>query len=153
MEDMDNSYGDLMQRLQSSMGISSSFIPKQQLNKYEPSSLPINQTRPAFTANIQNFSFWSKRQGIPPSHPHFPPTSPHSHAFFNQMPVLQSPVKQNSQNQQHSNATHTTLHSRSMSQIPLMNYLGSSALYLKNSRKSHSTFLWKSIRGATLLQY
>lgn len=121
MEDMDNSYGDLMQRLQSSMGASSSFIPKQQLNKSEPSSPAISQTRPPFTGNIQNFSLGSKRQGIPPSHPHFPPTSPHSQAFFTQMPVLQSPVQQNSQNQQHSNATHNTLHSRSMSQPPIFN--------------------------------
>ena len=103
------------------MGTSSSFIPKQQLNKFEPSSPAISQTRPPFTANIHNFSLGSKRWGIPPSHPHFPPTSPHSHAFFNQMPVLQSPVQQNSQNQQHSNATHTTLHSRSMSQPPIFN--------------------------------
>ena len=48
MEDMENSYGDLTQRLQSSMGNSSSFIPKQWLNKYESSSPTISQTRPSF---------------------------------------------------------------------------------------------------------
>jgi len=118
---MDNSYGDLMQRLQSSLGTSSSFIPKQQLNKSEPSSPAISQSRPPFTANIPNFNPGGKRQGIPPSHPHFPPTSPHSQAFFTQMPVLQSPVQQNSQNQQHSNASPNSLHSRSMSQPHIFN--------------------------------
>lgn len=118
---MDSSYGDLMQRLQSSIGTSSSFIPKQQLNKSEPSSPAVSQTRPPFTSNIQNFNPGSKRQGIPPSHPHFPPTSPHSQAFYSQMPVLQSSVQQNSQNQQHSNASPNSLHTRSMSQPHIFN--------------------------------
>ena len=48
MEDMDNSYDDLMQRLHSCMGNSSSFITKQELNKYERLSLNIIQTFPPF---------------------------------------------------------------------------------------------------------
>eukprot|EP01018_Ginkgo_biloba_P019988 Gb_16507 [translate_table: standard] len=118
MEEMEDSYSEIMQRLQSSLGASSSSIPKQQLNKSELSPPNNSQLRAPFRTNSQIFNPASKRQGIPPSHPHFPPTSPYSQIPIPQMPISRSPVQQNSQNQQHFNSSPSTnpSHSRSISQ-------------------------------------
>ncbi|XP_068646705.1 bZIP transcription factor 29 isoform X2 [Aristolochia californica] len=82
MEEGEESRGDVMQRLQSSFGTSSSSAPKQQIssNRFEVPHLNMNQARAPFRHFSQNFSpdNNSKRVGIPPSHPHFPPASPYS---------------------------------------------------------------------------
>lgn len=100
------SRGDLMQRLQSSFGTSSSLIPKQQLstsNRFDLPHLNTNQIRAPFRHFSQNFSpeSNSKRPGIPPYHPHFPP-----------IPASRPPVQQvGSQNFSTGGS-----HSRSLSQ-------------------------------------
>lgn len=76
MGQTEESRADLMQRLQSSFGTSSSLIPKQQLssNRFDLPHLNTNQFRAPNRQFSQNFSPESnKRPGIPPSHPHFPP--------------------------------------------------------------------------------
>ncbi|KAL5985896.1 hypothetical protein ACLOJK_027886 [Asimina triloba] len=76
--------GEVIQRLQSSFGTSSSSLPKQPLssmgNRFEVPHLNTSQIRAPFRNFAQNFSpeNSSKRAGMPPSHPHFPPASPYS---------------------------------------------------------------------------
>ncbi|XP_058098776.1 bZIP transcription factor 29 [Magnolia sinica] len=82
----DHRGGDLIQRLQSSFGTSSSSIPKQPppsssaSGRFEVPHLNTSQIRAPFRNFSQNFSPESnnKRAGMPPSHLHFPPASPYS---------------------------------------------------------------------------
>ncbi|KAE8686544.1 Transcription factor RF2b [Hibiscus syriacus] len=100
MGDSEESNTDVMQRIQSSFGTSSSSIPKQPLsmNHLEMSQLNTNQMRSArhFSHFGQNFNGsgggdgTNKRVGIPPSHPNqIPPISPYS-----QLPMSQPSIHQ-----------------------------------------------------------
>ncbi|KAB1207462.1 putative transcription factor PosF21 [Morella rubra] len=109
MGDTEEANSDMMQRLQSSFGTSSSSIPKQCLSLEQ---LNISQMNPSFNRARhfqQNFNGdGSKRVGIPPSHPHqIPPLSPYS-----QIPVSR-PVNQPMGSQ---NFSPGPTHSRSLSQ-------------------------------------
>ncbi|KAH9307682.1 hypothetical protein KI387_035593 [Taxus chinensis] len=110
---MDDSCSDLIQRLQSSSGTSSSSVPKDKSDLSAPNS---NHIRVPIHTNSHNLTPGSKRQGIPPSHPHFPPSMPYSQPSFMQIPASWSMAQQNSQNQQHFNPNPVPSHSRSMSQ-------------------------------------
>lgn len=103
--------GDLMQRIQSSFGTSSSLIPKQQLasNRMDLPHLNTSQIRAPIRHFSQNFSPESnnKRPGIPPYHPHFPPASPFSQIPAGRLPT-QPPGLQN--------FSPVPSHSRSLSQ-------------------------------------
>lgn len=109
MGDTEESHSDMMQRLQSSFGTSSSSFLKQPLAMDQ---LNIPQLNPAqfrsrhFSPNYGGDS--SKRVGIPPSHPHqIPPISPYS-----QIPVSR-PMNQQMGSQ---NFSPGPTHSRSLSQ-------------------------------------
>ncbi|XP_010271437.1 PREDICTED: uncharacterized protein LOC104607488 isoform X2 [Nelumbo nucifera] len=81
MEDTEEARNDMMQRLQSSFGTSSSSIPKQHSSTSRPDVPQLNasQIRAPIRPFFQNFSpDNNKRPGIPPSHPHIPPASPYS---------------------------------------------------------------------------
>ncbi|KAJ7967239.1 transcription factor RF2a-like [Quillaja saponaria] len=90
MGDTEEANNDMMQRLQSSFGTSSSSIVKQSLNMDQ---LTIPQLNPSQirARQFQNFGGDSnKRVGIPPSHPHqIPPISPYS-----QIPVSRPSTQQ-----------------------------------------------------------
>ncbi|KAI5673249.1 hypothetical protein M9H77_13613 [Catharanthus roseus] len=90
--DADEASSDMMQRLQSSFGTSSSSVPKQppmSMNQLDLSQLNSSQFRGQMRHFSPNFSSESaKRVGIPPSHPQMPPISPYS-----QIPVSR-PVNQ-----------------------------------------------------------
>ncbi|KAF5745404.1 transcription factor RF2a-like [Tripterygium wilfordii] len=113
MGDTQEAHNDMMQRLQSSFGTSSSSIPKQSLslgNQMDIPHLNTSQMRARhFSQFAQNFSGdGSKRVGIPPSHPNqIPPVSPYS-----QIPVSR-PVSQQMGSQ---NFSPGSTHSRSLSQ-------------------------------------
>ncbi|OMO74421.1 hypothetical protein CCACVL1_16746 [Corchorus capsularis] len=109
-----NSNTDVMQRIQSSFGTSSSSIPKQPLsmNHLEIPQLNPNQMRAArhFSHFGQNFNGGeaNKRVGIPPSHPNqIPPISPYS-----QIPVS----RQTNQQMGSQSFSPGPTHSRSLSQ-------------------------------------
>ncbi|KAL4615959.1 hypothetical protein ACB092_07G164500 [Castanea dentata] len=109
MGDTEEANSDMMQRLQSSFGTSSSSILKQPLSMDQ---LNIPQLSPSLNRARhfqQNFGGDSgKRIGIPPSHPHqIPPISPYS-----QIPVSR-PVNQQMGSQ---NFSPGPTHSRSLSQ-------------------------------------
>lgn len=109
MGDTEESHGDMMQRLQSSFGTSSSSFLKQPLAMDQ---LNIPQLNPAqFRSRHFPQSFGgdsSKRVGIPPSHPHqIPPISPYS-----QIPVSR-PANQQMGSQ---NFSPGPTHTRSLSQ-------------------------------------
>ncbi|KAK9007565.1 hypothetical protein V6N11_074485 [Hibiscus sabdariffa] len=120
MGDSDEGNTDVMQRIQSSFGTSSSSIPKQPLsmNHLEIPQLNPNQMRAArhFSHFGQNFNGGgggggdggNKRVGIPPSHPNqIPPISPYS----------QIPVSRPSNHQMGSQSfSPGPTHSRSLSQ-------------------------------------
>ncbi|KAF5751057.1 transcription factor RF2a-like [Tripterygium wilfordii] len=113
MGDTQEVHNDMMQRLQSSFGTSSSSIPKQSLslgNQVDIPQLKTSQMRARhFSQFAQNFSGdGNKRVGIPPSHPNqISPASPHS-----QIPVSR-PVSQQMGSQ---NFSPGPTHSRSLSQ-------------------------------------
>ncbi|KAL6211463.1 hypothetical protein ACLB2K_016689 [Fragaria x ananassa] len=109
MGDTEEGNSDMMQRLQSSFGTSSSSILKQplsmdQLNipQFSSSQMRSRHFAQSFTGDT------SKRMGIPPSHPnHIPPLSPYS-----QIPVAR-PINQTMGSQ---NFSPGPSHSRSLSQ-------------------------------------
>lgn len=111
MEELRGGSSDLMQRIQSSFGTSSSLFPKQQLssNRFDLPNLSTPQIRAPIRHFSPNFSPESnnKRPGIPPSHPHFTPTSP-----FSQIPASKLPAQQPGSQ----NLTTVPSHSRSLSQ-------------------------------------
>lgn len=113
MEAMDDSCNDHIQRLQSSSGTSSSSIPR---DKSEISGPNNSHIRAPIHTSSQSLTPGNKRQGIPPSHPHFPPTSPYVQSNFMQIPASWSLAQQNSQNQQHFSPNPAPSHSRSLSQ-------------------------------------
>lgn len=103
---------DMMQRVQSSFGTSSSSIPKPiSFNQLDIPQLNSSQFRAQmrqFSPNFQNVDCGSKRVGIPPSHPQIPPLSPYS-----QIPVTR-PANQQMGNQNFTPGPSS--HSRSLSQ-------------------------------------
>ncbi|XP_017971734.1 PREDICTED: transcription factor RF2a [Theobroma cacao] len=117
MGDSEEGNTDVMQRIQSSFGTSSSSIPKQPLsmNQLEIPQLNPNQIRAArhFSHFGQNFNGGvgdaaNKRVGIPPSHPNqIPPISPYS-----QIPVS----RQMNQQMGSQSFSPGPTHSRSLSQ-------------------------------------
>lgn len=112
MGDTEEANIDMMQRLQSSFGTSSSSIRKQPLliNQLDIPHLNTSQMRTPMRHFTQNFGGVEsgKRAGIPPSHPNqIPPISPYS----------QIPVSRNATQQQGSqNFSPGPSHSRSLSQ-------------------------------------
>ncbi|XP_057966081.1 bZIP transcription factor 29 isoform X2 [Malania oleifera] len=113
MGDTEEASIDMMQRLQSSFGTSSSSIPKQPLSINHQLDIPQFNTshiRAPMRQASQSFNLdSSKRLGIPPSHPHLqiPPISPYS-----QIPVTR-PANQQVGSQ---NFSPGPSHSRSLSQ-------------------------------------
>ncbi|CAH8273771.1 unnamed protein product [Arabidopsis lyrata] len=96
------SNSDMIQRLHSSFGTSSSSIPKNPISQLDLNPNFIRSSAPLFS---KPFSDSGKRIGVPPSHPNLiPPTSP-----FSQIPTTRQPA---SLNFNPGSATH----SRSMSQ-------------------------------------
>ncbi|KAJ4963971.1 hypothetical protein NE237_023910 [Protea cynaroides] len=110
MEETEEARNDVMQRLQSSCATSSSSLPKQSLSTNRVDIPHLNTS--LFRAPLRHFSQNispenSKRSGIPPSHPHFPPTPPYA-----QIPVSRTATQQlGSQN-----FSPNPSHSRSLSQ-------------------------------------
>ncbi|CAK9142097.1 unnamed protein product [Ilex paraguariensis] len=111
MGDSEQVNSDMIQRLQSSFGTSSSSFPKQPISMNQ---LDIPQSNSSqFRAQMRQFSpsfnvESGKRVGIPPSHPQIPPVSPYS-----QIPVSR-PVNQQMGLQNFSSPGPS--HSRSFSQ-------------------------------------
>ncbi|XP_019165371.1 PREDICTED: transcription factor RF2a isoform X2 [Ipomoea nil] len=109
---------DMIQRLQSSFGKSSSpVLPKQQQQPGSMNQLDIPQLNTSqFQSQMRQFSpnfsseNTSKRAGIPPSHPQMPPISPYS-----QIPVSRQ-VNQQMGVQNFSASSPGPSHSRSLSQ-------------------------------------
>ncbi|XP_076935139.1 bZIP transcription factor 29-like [Bidens hawaiensis] len=107
---------DMIQRVQSSFGTSSSALPKHQSQKpltFNQLDIPQSNTAQFRSQNRQFSSNYSldnggKRAGIPPSHPQFPPVSPYS-----QIPVAQASGNRGSHGFNHSSGPS---HSRSLSQ-------------------------------------
>lgn len=112
--DVDEASSDMMQRLQSSFGTSSSSVPKQQpisMNQLDMSQLNSSQFRGQMRQFSPNFtSETAKRVGIPPSHPQMPPISPYS-----QIPVRPLNQQMGIQNFGTSSSPGPS-HSRSLSQ-------------------------------------
>ncbi|CAN4112470.1 unnamed protein product [Withania somnifera] len=106
----DEGNSDMVQRLQSSFGTSSSSLPKQlQPNQLEIPQLTTSQFRSQMRQFSPNFGVENgKRVGIPPSHPQMPPISPYS-----QIPVTR---QGNQQMGVHSFNSSVPSHSRSLSQ-------------------------------------
>lgn len=110
MGDTEKCNTDMIQRLHSSFGTSSSSIPKipiQQQQQHQH-QLDLNpnfiRSAPQFPQFSKPFSDSGKRIGVPPSHPNLiPPTSP-----FSQIPTTRQPGSQN--------FNPGASHSRSMSQ-------------------------------------
>ncbi|XP_043713769.1 bZIP transcription factor 29-like [Telopea speciosissima] len=91
MKETEEARNDVMQRLQSSFGTSSS-LPKQPLStkRFDLPHLNTNMVPAPLRHFSQNFSpDNNKRPGIPPSHPHFPPVSPYA-----QIPVSRTATQQ-----------------------------------------------------------
>ncbi|WMV13157.1 hypothetical protein MTR67_006542 [Solanum verrucosum] len=111
--DNDEGNSDMVQRLQSSFGTSSSSLPKQlqpiSMNQLDIPQLTTSQFRGQMRQFSPNFGVEnSKRIGIPPSHPQMPPISPYS-----QIPVTR-PGNQQMGMQNFTSAGPS--HSRSLSQ-------------------------------------
>ncbi|KAF7841074.1 transcription factor RF2a [Senna tora] len=114
MGDTEEACSDMMQRLQSSFGTSSSSILKQSLSmdqlsvpQFNPSQMRARHFQQSFGGDGGNNN---KRLGIPPSHPHqIPPISP-----FSQIPVSR-PASQQAQSVSPGGGP---THSRSLSQPP-----------------------------------
>ncbi|RZC66591.1 hypothetical protein C5167_010280 [Papaver somniferum] len=126
MEEREETRLDMIQRLQSSFGTSSSSIPKQQQQQQHnkstnlfdlPDQLITSQNRVPMRHFSQNYSpdngnnSSNKRMGIPPSHPQIPPVSPYS-----QIPVSRPAQQSGSQN-----FGQGPSHSRSLSQPAFFN--------------------------------
>lgn len=123
MGDPEEGNSDMIQRVQSSFGTSSSSLPKQQPQPQKPvtfNQLDIPQLNTSqFRAQNRQFSpnynldNTSKRVGIPPSHPQFPPVSPYS-----QIPVTQTPGNNHKIGGSSPSFSHSPgpSHSRSLSQ-------------------------------------
>ncbi|KAL8229454.1 hypothetical protein R6Q57_014367 [Mikania cordata] len=120
MGDTDDGNGDMIQRVQSSFGTSSSSVPKQQSQKpvgFNQLDIPQLNTAQFGAQNRQfspnyNLDNSNKRAGIPPSHPQFPPVSPYS-----QIPVAQTSGNNHKMcGSQSFNHSHGPSHSRSLSQ-------------------------------------
>ncbi|KAE8719104.1 Transcription factor VIP1 [Hibiscus syriacus] len=110
MGDGEEGNTDVMQRIQSSFGTSSSSIPKQLLSMkhLEIPQLNPNQTSSARRDGAGGRDATSKRAGIPPSHPNqIPPISPYS-----QIPMSRPSNQQMGSQGFNSGSTH----SRSLSQ-------------------------------------
>ncbi|CAM8926600.1 unnamed protein product [Rhodiola kirilowii] len=111
MGDTEDAHMDMMNRIQSSFGTSSSSLPKQHLTVGHQADVP--QLNPAnMRTPMRHFGSFGadsgKRIGIPPSHPHqIPPVSPYS-----QIPVSR-PSGQQLGSQGHAQGPS---HSRSLSQ-------------------------------------
>ncbi|KAG5624888.1 hypothetical protein H5410_010106 [Solanum commersonii] len=111
--DNDEGNSDMVQRLQSSFGTSSSSLPKLlqpiSMNQLDIPQLTTSQFRGQMRQFSPNFGVEnSKRVGIPPSHPQMPPISPYS-----QIPVTR-PGNQQMGMQNFTSAGPS--HSRSLSQ-------------------------------------
>eukprot|EP00252_Welwitschia_mirabilis_P005834 TRINITY_DN1643_c0_g1_i5.p1 TRINITY_DN1643_c0_g1~~TRINITY_DN1643_c0_g1_i5.p1 ORF type:complete len:506 (-),score=91.87 TRINITY_DN1643_c0_g1_i5:757-2274(-) len=122
MAERDEGFGEIMQRLQSSFGASSSIVPnqQQQSNKSQSKTSESSDMSVIPNAGVRNLA--PKRQGIPPSHPHCPP----SNHYSNQPSLMsfgQSTMQQlGNRNQQQCNLNSSSItpsHSRSMSQPPV----------------------------------
>ncbi|OVA12613.1 Basic-leucine zipper domain [Macleaya cordata] len=137
MEEREESRNDMMQRLQSSFGTSSSSVPKQQhlsTNRLDLPQLNTSQTRAPMRHFSPNFSpDNNKRPGIPPSHPQIPPVSPYS-----QIPVSRSTTAQQPGTQ---NFGQGPSHSRSLSQPAFFNLDSLPPLSPSPYRDSSSTSL------------
>ncbi|KAJ7978538.1 transcription factor RF2a-like [Quillaja saponaria] len=109
MGDTEEANADMMQRLQSSFGTSSSSILKQSLALDQLTISQLNPSQIRARQFQQNFGGdGNKRVGIPPSHPHqIPPLSPYS-----QIPVSRPSTQQMGSQNFSPGATH----SRSLSQ-------------------------------------
>ncbi|KAG2705844.1 hypothetical protein I3843_05G066100 [Carya illinoinensis] len=139
MGDTEEANSDMMQRLQSSFGTSSSSILKQPLSMEQ---LNISQLSPSLNRARhfqQNFSGDTKRVGIPPSHPHqIPPISPYS-----QIPVSR-PVNQQMGSQ---NFSPGPTHSRSLSQPSFFSLDALPPLSPSMFRDSSSTSISDAVSG------
>ncbi|XP_057511799.1 bZIP transcription factor 29-like [Actinidia eriantha] len=110
MGDTEEARIDMMHRLQSSFGTSSSSVPKQSIsmNQLDIPQFNTSQIRAPMRQFSPNYNVESnKRVGIPPSHPQIPPISPYS-----QIPVSR-PANQQLGPQ---NFSPKPSHSRSLSQ-------------------------------------
>ncbi|GFZ00413.1 Basic-leucine zipper (bZIP) transcription factor family protein [Actinidia rufa] len=110
MGDTEEARIDMMHRLQSSFGTSSSSVPKQpiSMNQLDIPQFNTSQIRAPMRQFSPNYNVESnKRVGIPPSHPQIPPISPYS-----QIPVSR-PANQQLGPQ---NFSPKPSHSRSLSQ-------------------------------------
>ncbi|CAI9786395.1 unnamed protein product [Fraxinus pennsylvanica] len=113
--DIEQVNGDYIQRLQSSVGTSSSSLSKQQqsipINQLDIPQLNALQSRGQMRQFSPNFGVEnsSKRVGIPPSHPQMPRSSPYS-----QIPGTHHQYSQ--QGQQNLSPSPGQSHSRSLSQ-------------------------------------
>ncbi|PHU10655.1 putative transcription factor PosF21 [Capsicum chinense] len=110
--DNDEGSSDMVQRLQSSFGTSSSSLPKQlqpiSVNQLDIPQLTTSQFRGQMRQFSPNFGVDnSKRVGIPPSHPQMPPISPYS-----QIPL----TRPGNQQMGMQNFSPGASHSRSLSQ-------------------------------------
>ncbi|KAG6653409.1 hypothetical protein CIPAW_05G074200 [Carya illinoinensis] len=139
MGDTEEANSDMMQRLQSSFGTSSSSILKQPLSMEQ---LNISQLSPSLNRARhfqQSFSGDTKRVGIPPSHPHqIPPISPYS-----QIPVSR-PVNQQMGSQ---NFSPGPTHSRSLSQPSFFSLDALPPLSPSMFRDSSSTSISDAVSG------
>uniref|UniRef100_A0A7N0T829 BZIP domain-containing protein n=1 Tax=Kalanchoe fedtschenkoi TaxID=63787 RepID=A0A7N0T829_KALFE len=118
MGDTEEAHMDMMHRIQSSFGTSSSALPRQ----HSPSDVP--HLSPAhMRAPMRHFGSFGadsgKRVGIPPSHPHqIPPVSPYS-----LIPVSRPPGQQpGAHAHAHAQGKSHSSHSRSLSQPALFSF-------------------------------
>nr|AAL87314.1 unknown protein [Arabidopsis thaliana] len=88
MGDTEKCNSDMIQRLHSSFGTTSSSIPKNPISQLDLNPNFIRSSAPQFS---KPFSDSGKRIGVPPSHPNLiPPTSP-----FSQIPTTRQPGSHN----------------------------------------------------------
>ncbi|CAN6482564.1 unnamed protein product [Victoria cruziana] len=104
---MEEVRADPIQRLQSSFGTSSSSFQKQQGSKIELPQSTNSQIRSP-VQQFQSLNIESRRPGIPPSHPHLPPTSP--------SPVCSRPANSQPPQMHFPGPAPIPSHSRSLSQ-------------------------------------
>ncbi|KAF5184829.1 bZIP transcription factor [Thalictrum thalictroides] len=119
MEEREDSRNDMLQRLQSSFGTSSS-SKGLSINRFDVPHLNTLQNRGLMQQFSPNFNVDNnnnnKRLGIPPSYPQIPPISPYS-----QIPVPRSMVQQPVGQSQAQSFSPGPLHSRSLSQPAFFN--------------------------------
>lgn len=138
MGDTEEANSDMMQRLQSSFGTSSSSILKQPLSMDQLNIPQFNTSQIRSRHFAQSFTGdSSKRLGIPPSHPnHIPPLSPYS-----QIPVAR-PVNQTMGSL---NFSPGPTHSRSLSQPAFFSLDSLPPLSPSPYRESPSTSMSESV--------